>query len=99
MNCKKLEFEFDYVDLELDDGQIEKYFVTALYEVDGRKYLSLVSGLEDAEGDDLESLEGHLLEYLEMDEGDFELAEIQSDDEFNRIVQMIQTFEDQLKEA
>ena len=99
MNCKKLEFEFDYVDLELDDGQIEKYFVTALYEVEGRKYLSLVSGLEGTEGDDLESLEGHLLEYLEMDEGDFELAEIQSDDEFNRIVQMIQTFEDQLKEA
>ena len=96
MNCKKREVEFDYIDLELDDGQIEKYFVTALYEVDGRQYLSMVTGVEHAEGQKLESLEGHLLEYLEMDDGEFELVEIQDDNEFNRIVQVIQEYEDQM---
>ena len=96
MNCKRRDVEFDYIDLELDDGQIEKYFVTALYEVEGKQYLSLVTGVEDAEEQDLESLEGHLLEYLEMDDGEFELVEIQDDNEFNRIVQMIQEYEERL---
>ncbi len=98
MNCKRRDVEFDYIDLELDDGQIEKYFVTALYEVEGKQYLSLVTGVEDAEEQDLESLEGHLLEYLEMDDGEFELMEIQNDNEFNHIVQIIQEYEDQLRE-
>ena len=94
MNCRKLNFDLDFIDLELDDGSMERYFVTALYEVEGKKYLSLVTGLEEADRA-VEDLEGHLFQYVEMDEGEFELLEIRDDRVYNTVAEMIQKFEDQ----
>lgn len=94
MNCKTLDFAYDFIELENDNGVNERLFVTALYEVEGRKYLSLVSDIEKMQGSDLDELEGFLYEYMEMGE-EFELMEIQDDEEFNRIAALIQAYEDE----
>lgn len=94
MNCKTLDFAYDFIELENDNGVNERLFVTALYEAEGRKYLSLVSDIEKMQGSDLDELEGFLYEYMEMGE-EFELMEIQDDEEFNRIASLIQAYEDE----
>ena len=92
MNCRKLDFELDFIEVEDEYGKIEQLFVTALYEVGKNLYLSLVSGIEKTSP---EEWEGHLLRYLDM-EGDFELEEIESDEEFNEVAAVIQEFEDKI---
>lgn len=94
MNCKTLDFAYDFIELENDNGVNERLFVAALYEAEGRKYLSLVSDIEKMQGSDLDELEGFLYEYMEMGE-EFELMEIQDDEEFNRIASLIQAYEDE----
>ena len=91
MDCKKRDFELEFMDIENEYGEVERFYITALYEVGNHQYLSLVSGVEKSESSD--GWVGHLYQYLDM-EGDFELMEIESDDEFNEVAAVIQAFED-----
>ena len=93
MNCKTLEFAYDFIELEQDNGAVERLFVTALYELDGQKYLSLVSDIENMKESDFDELDGFLYKYVELDD-EFELMEIEDDEEYNRTVALIQAYED-----
>lgn len=94
MNCRSLDFSYDFIEIETENGKIERLFVTALYELEGKKYLSLVSDIEHLHGMNFDDLDGFLYEYVELDE-DFELMEIENDEEFNRVAALIQAYEDE----
>ena len=95
MNCKELECELNFISLDFEDGESEECLVTGLYEIEGKKYLAVVVGADD--DFDLEKsdeLEGYIYEYAEAGEDEFELIDIESDDEFNRIAGIIEAFEE-----
>ena len=92
MGCKELDCELDFITLDFEDGESEDCLVAGLYEIEGKKYLSVVIGA-DAETDfESDELEGYL--YLYVGEGEeFELIDIENDDEFNRIAGIIEEYE------
>lgn len=90
--CKEIETNLDFITLDFEDGS-EECLVLGVYEIEGKKYMSLVAGVED--GEDLESddVEGYIYEYVDVDDEEFELLDIESDEEFERIVAKIEAFE------
>ena len=96
MNCKELNTELEIITLEFEDGKSEDCFVAGLYEIEGTKYLSVAVGAD--ENTDLENgeLDGYLYQYVEMGSNEFELIDIESDDEFNRIAGIIDAYDSSL---
>lgn len=91
--CKELDTELNYITLDFEDGESEDCLVTGLYEIEGKKYLAVVVGAdEDTDLDDTE-LEGYVYEYTDVNDEEFELIDIESDEEFDRIVAKIEAFE------
>lgn len=90
--CKEIETNLDFITLDFEDGS-EECLVLGVYEIEGKKYMSLVAGVED--GEDLESddVEGYIYEYVDVDDEEFELLDIESDEEFERIAAKIEAFE------
>lgn len=90
--CKEIETNLDFITLDFEDGS-EECLVLGIYEIEGKKYMSLVAGVED--GEDLESddVEGYIYEYVDVDDEEFELLDIESDEEFERIAAKIEAFE------
>lgn len=90
--CKEIETNLDFITLDFEDGS-EECLVLGIYEIEGKKYMSLVAGVED--GEDLESddVEGYIYEYADVDDEEFELLDIESDEEFERIAAKIEAFE------
>lgn len=92
--CRELECELNFITLDFEDGESEECLVDALYEIEGKKYLSVVVGVsEDMDVEDAE-LEGYIYEYKDVDDEEFELIDIESDEEFERIARMIEAYED-----
>jgi hypothetical protein len=42
MSCKELNCELDFITLDFEDGASEECLVAGLYEIEGRKYVSVV---------------------------------------------------------
>ena len=94
MSCKELNCELDFITLDFEDGASEECLVTGLYEVEGKKYLAVVVGAdEEFDLEKADELEGYIYEYAEAGEDEFELIDIESDEEFNRIAGIIEAFE------
>lgn len=94
MNCKELNCELDFITLDFEDGESEECLVAGLYEIEGKKYLSVVVGANEDTDFENDELEGYIYEYVDANEEEFELNDIESDEEFNRIAGIIEAYED-----
>ena len=66
------------VTLEYDDGTEVETEVMGIFEVDGKEYIALIP---DDDSDDV-----YLYGYAEMGDDEFELLDIEDDEEFDRVV-------------
>ena len=68
-----------YVTLEYDDGTEIETEIMGTFEVDGKEYIALIP---DDDSDDV-----YLYGYAEVDDKEFELIDIEDDEEFEKVVQ------------
>jgi hypothetical protein len=68
----------DYITLEFDDGVEIECEIMGVFEVDGKEYIALVP---DDETDDV-----YIYGYAEISDEEFELIDIEDDEEFERVV-------------
>lgn len=94
MNCKELDCALDFVTLDFEDGVSEDCLVAGLYEIEGKKYLSVILGVNEDTDFENEELEGYIYEYVCLEGDEFELNDIATDEEFNRIAAIIEEFEE-----
>ena len=94
MNCKELDCGLDFITLDFEDGASEDCFVAGLYEIEGKKYLSVVVGVDEETDFENGEVDGYLYQFIGDNEEEFELIDIESDDEFNRIAGIIEAYED-----
>ena len=94
MSCKELDCGLDFITLDFEDGASEKCFVAGLYEVEGKKYLSVVVGVNEETDFENDELEGYLYQFVGDNEEEFELLDIENDEEFNRIAGIIEAYEE-----
>ena len=72
--------EFDepeYITLEFDDGKSEECEIMGIFEVGGKEYIALIP---DNDTDDV-----YLYGYKEVNDDEFELIDIEDDDEFDKV--------------
>lgn len=91
--CKELDTNLNFITLDFEDGESEECLVTGLYEIEGKKYLSVVVGANEDVDLENDELEGYIYEYEDVDDEEFELIDIESDEEFDRIAAKIEAFE------
>lgn len=94
MNCKELDCGLDFITLDFEDGASEECFVAGLYEIEGKKYLSVVVGVDEETDFENDELEGYLYQFVGDNEEEFELIDIENDEEFNRIAGIIESYEE-----
>lgn len=93
MICKELECGLDFITLDFEDGASEECFVAGLYEIEGKKYLSVVVGVNEDTDFENGEVDGYLYEFVGENEEEFELNDIENDEEFNRIAGIIEEYE------
>jgi len=71
--------EADFITLEFDDGEEIECEIMGIFEMAGKEYIALVP---DDETDDV-----YIYGYLETSEEEFELIDIEDDDEFAKVVE------------
>ena len=79
--------EADYITLEFDDGQEIECEVMGIFEVEGKEYIALIP---DDDTDDV-----YLYGYNEVSEEEFELIDIEDDDEFDKVVKVFEELTDE----
>ena len=94
MLCKELDCGLDFITLDFEDGASEEGVVAGLYEVEGKKYLSVVVGVNEETDFETDELEGYLYQFVGDNEEEFELLDIENDEEFNRIAGIIEAYEE-----
>ncbi len=94
MNCKELDCGLDFITLEFEEGASEDCFVAGLYEIEGKRYLSVVVGVDEDTDMENDELEGYLYQFVGDNEEEFELLDIESDEEFERIAKIIEAYEE-----
>ncbi|MGI6747771.1 MAG: DUF1292 domain-containing protein [Anaerovoracaceae bacterium] len=77
--CSCAEEEADYLTLEFDDGQEVECEIMGVFEFDGKEYIALIP---DDGTDDV-----YIYGYKETSEEDFELIDIEDDEEFSKVVE------------
>ncbi len=93
--CKELDCDLTFITLDSEDGESEECLVAGLYEIEGNKYLSVAIGVaEDTELAEDDEVEGYVFLYREINDEEFELDDIESDEEFQRIVGIIEAYEE-----
>lgn len=73
------ENEDDFITLEFDDGEEIVCEIMGVFEVDGKEYIALIP---DDQTDDV-----YIYGYAEISEEEFDLIDIEDDDEFNKVVE------------
>ena len=73
------EDEAEYITLEFDDGMEVEAEIMGIFEVEGKEYIALIP---DDDSDDV-----YLYGYKEVSDEEFELIDIEDDDEFNKVVE------------
>ena len=73
------ENEEDFITLEFDDGEEIVCEIMGIFEVDGKEYIALIP---DDKTDDV-----YIYGYSEISEEEFDLVDIEDDDEFNKVVE------------
>jgi hypothetical protein len=70
--------EADFITLEFDDGEEIECEIMGVFEVEGKEYIALIP---DDETDDV-----YIYGYVEISEEEFELLDIDDDEEFAKVV-------------
>lgn len=73
------EEDADYLTLEFDDGQEVECEIMGVFEFEGKEYIALIP---DDGSDDV-----YIYGYKETSEEEFELIDIEDDEEFKRVVE------------
>ena len=60
MICKELDCTLDFITLDFEDGASEDCFVAGLYEIEGKKYLSVVVGVDEETDFENGEVDGYL---------------------------------------
>ena len=79
-----------YVTLEFDDGTEVETEIMGTFEFDGKEYIALIP---DDDSDDV-----YLYGYAEVNDKEFDLLEIEDDEEFERVVQEFDALMDVVEE-
>jgi len=79
-----------FVTLEFDDGTEVETEIMGTFEFDGKEYIALIP---DDDSDDV-----YLYGYAEVDDNEFDLLEIEDDDEFERVVKEFDALMDAVEE-
>lgn len=69
----------DFITLEFDDGEEIECEIMGIFEMDGKEYIALVPN------DDTDDV--YIYGYSEISEEEFELIDIEDDDEFAKVVE------------
>jgi uncharacterized protein YrzB (UPF0473 family) len=75
---KNIDDEAEFITLEFDDGTEVEAEIMGIFEVEGKEYIALIP---DDDSDDV-----YLYGYKEVSDEEFELIDIEDDDEFNKVV-------------
>lgn len=76
-NEQDIEYEPEVITLEFDDGLEIEAEIMGIFDLDGKEYIALIP---DDDTDDV-----YLYGYKEVSEEEFELVDIEDDDEFERV--------------
>ncbi len=77
-DCGEKEDEAEYITLEFDDGVEVECEIMGVFEYNGKEYIALIP---DDESDDV-----YIYGYKEVAEEEFELVDIEDDEEFEKVV-------------
>ena len=70
--------ETDFITLEFDDGTEVECEIMAVFDYDGKEYIALIP---DDQSDDV-----YIYGYKELGDDEFELVDIEDDEEFKKVV-------------
>ena len=76
---KYIDEEVDIITLEFDDGEEIEAEIMGIFDVDGKEYIALIP---DDDTDDV-----YIYGYKEISDEEFELIDIEDDDEFAKVVE------------
>ena len=82
-----IEEEAEFITLEFEDGTEVEAEIMGIFEVDGKEYIALIP---DDDSDDV-----YLYGYNEVSEEEFELIDIEDDDEFDKVVKVFEELTDE----
>ncbi|MDR3296193.1 MAG: DUF1292 domain-containing protein [Clostridiales Family XIII bacterium] len=77
----------DYITLEFDDGTVIECEIMGVFDMDGKEYIALIP--ED-DSDDV-----YIYGYKEIGDDEFELEDIEDDEEFNRVIEEFENLTDE----
>ena len=86
-NAEIEEEEAEFITLEFDDGTEVEAEIMGIFDVDGKEYIALIP---DDDSDDV-----YLYGYKEVDDEEFELIDIEDDDEFDKVVKVFEELTDE----
>ena len=81
------EEEAEFITLEFEDGTEVEAEIMGIFDVDGKEYIALIP---DDDSDDV-----YLYGYKEIDDEEFELIDIEDDDEFDKVVKVFEELTDE----
>ena len=77
-NNQAVDDEAEFITLEFEDGEEVEAEIMGIFEVEGKEYIALIP---DDDSDDV-----YLYGYKEISDEEFELLDIEDDDEFDKVV-------------
>ncbi|MBR5731579.1 MAG: DUF1292 domain-containing protein [Firmicutes bacterium] len=81
------EEEAEFITLEFEDGTEVEAEIMGIFDVDGKEYIALIP---DDDSDDV-----YLYGYKEVSDEEFELIDIEDDDEFDKVVKEFEKLTDE----
>ncbi|MBQ9826061.1 MAG: DUF1292 domain-containing protein [Firmicutes bacterium] len=82
-----IEEEAEFITLEFEDGTEVEAEIMGIFDVDGKEYIALIP---DDDSDDV-----YLYGYKEVSDEEFELIDIEDDDEFDKVVKVFEELTDE----
>ena len=76
------EDEAEFITLEFEDGTEVEAEIMGIFDVEGKEYIALIP---DDDSDDV-----YLYGYQEVSDEEFELIDIEDDDEFDKVVKVFE---------
>ena len=86
-NNPAIEDEAEFITLEFEDGTEVEAEIMGIFEVEGKEYIALIP---DDDSDDV-----YIYGYKEVSEEEFELIDIEDDDEFDKVVKVFEELTDE----
>ena len=84
---KNAQDEAEFITLEFEDGEEVEAEIMGIFDVGEKEYIALIP---DDDSDDV-----YLYEYKEISDEEFELIDIEDDDEFEKVVEEFEKLTDE----